>query len=437
MNRVSRLILILVLLAGLLPVGVVSVQAQAPSECAQVALSLGATYKEGNLKGSKFCVIYPPDVQWNKDLVVFAHGYVFDNPLNPAQPPEIPWDQAIRGDLNLPGILVKLGYAFAISSYHKDGLAVLEGVQGTAALVRNIKKTNKAVRRVFITGASEGGLVTTLALQQYPQLFAGGLSTCGPIGDFQGQVNYWGDFRSVFDALFPTVLKNPGVLPLPSSTAVYIPLPTRLEWMSSDTAYNGQQISLLKLSVLQALMGSSDSTKLLLGLTGAPTDPQDVQNTTAETALGLLDYNVQATDEGQIELGGNPYFNNGSVNGYPVDPYTADAAALKNIAANYQTSGKLSRQLVVMHDTGDPIVPFWHVKLFTKKVLQAGSIGKLAVIPVARYGHCNFTSAEAVFAFYTMVLRSTLIPFTMDQVKNALPDAAAQNEYLKLKDALK
>lgn len=44
----------------------------------------------------------------------------------------------------------------------------------------------------------------SIALERSPVLFGGGLATCGPIGDFRGQVDYWGDFRAVFDFLMVT-----------------------------------------------------------------------------------------------------------------------------------------------------------------------------------------------------------------------------------------
>jgi hypothetical protein len=442
MKRIPRLILVVALLAALLPVGVVS--AQEPSQCALVATSLGATFKEGELNGAKYCVIYPPNTMWTRDLVVFAHGYVFADPMNPAKAPEIPWDQAIRGDLNLPGILVKLGYAFAISSYHKDGLAVKEGVQDTVDLVKFIKKDNLNVRRVFITGASEGGLITALALQKYPTLFSGGLSTCGPIGDFQQQVNYWGNFRVAFDQMLPMALRNPPQ-PLTPSTPVFIPPDTMLGW-GTDAVPGpvAQYVAYLVSNTPPAVIDQ------LLAATGAPYDANDPTSKMA-TIAGLLTYNVMATDEARWELSGNlpvpaaqvPLMygtlqatNLGNPFAY-TDPVLGavpeDPAVPAEISANYQTSGKLTRQLVVLHTTGDPIVPFWHVKLFTLKALKNGSLGKLAVIPVSRYGHCNFTPAEAVFGFYTMVLRSTLMPFSSVQVKRALPDAAAQNEFSQLK----
>ncbi len=432
MNRIFRLALIILLVLVLLPAGEVAAKSPAQVEvnCATVAAQLNASFKEGELNGARYCVIYPPKTRWTRDLVVFAHGYVFADPIDPFKQPESPWDQAIRGDLNLPGILVNLGYAFAISGYRKDGLAIKEGVQDIVALVKHIKATNSKVRRVFLTGASEGGEVTTLALERYPTLFAGGLSTCGPIGDFQGQVNYWGDFRVLFDQVFPAALRYPSMagLPYPDSTPVEIAPEVMLGW--GTEAEPGPVAQTVGYIVSQA---PDPVLEQLLAASKAPYDVDD-PSTKLATIAGLLTYNVMATNEARMELSGNPYGNNGLVNGIPVEPVVADPSALAEIQANYQTSGKLSRQLVVMHTTGDPIVPFWHTTLYLKKVIRTGSLRKLSLIPVSRYGHCNFTPAEAVFGFYVMVLRSTLQPFSAGQVKRALPDAASLKEFQALKE---
>lgn len=440
MKRVSGLFLIVAMLISLLPVTAVSAQAV---DCQSVAAQLGASYVEGVLNGASYCVIYPKGSAWNRDVVVFAHGYVFANPLNPTQPPTIPWDQAIRGQLNIPAMLVNLGYGFAITSYHKDGLAVKEGVQDVIALVNQIKSANPRVRRTFLTGVSEGGLVTTLALEKYPQIFSGGFATCGPIGDFQKQVNYWGNFRALVDVKFPAALRHPELLglPYPASTPIYINPVVTVGWGSEAAPGPVGQIA-------GGIVLSDPAADLaLVQAAGAAYDPADPSSVPA-TIAGLLTYNVMATNEGRRELAnnpalseatlmttntGSPYYNNGVVNGIPVEPFTADPAVATEIAQNYQTSGNLSRQLVVMHTTGDPIVPFWHTLLYTRKVLQQGTLDHYTLIPISRYGHCNFTPSEALLGFYTMVLRATFKPFSTAQVQQALPDPKAQAEFNRLK----
>ena len=87
-----------------------------------------------------------------------------------------------------------MGYAFAVTSYSKTGLAVVQGVADVVDLVDIFKKTRANPRNVYLVGVSQGGLVCTLAVEQNPGIFSGGLSLCGPIGDFRRQINYWATF---------------------------------------------------------------------------------------------------------------------------------------------------------------------------------------------------------------------------------------------------
>ncbi len=237
--------------------------------------------------------------------------------------------------------------------------------------------------------------MTTLAVEQYPDEFAGGVATCAPNGDFRKQINYWGDFRVVFDYFFP------GVMP---GTAVSEPNP-------SDTLWNNEILP----SIYGAIAASPSKTKQLLKVTKAPIDLTDPQTSTGATVEGILWYSYFATQDGQDTLGGQPFDNRhklytGSSNdrllNRLVDRFNASPAALKTIQAYYQTTGNLTVPLVTLHTTGDPIVPVWHQALYTAKVVQQHKLKELVPLTVVRYGHCNFTQTEAVASFYLMVLKS-------------------------------
>jgi pimeloyl-ACP methyl ester carboxylesterase len=73
-------------------------------------------------------------------------------------------------------------------------------------LVNIFARQKGAPTMVYLIGASEGGIITALALEQYPDVFDGGLALCGPYGDFRKQIDYFGDFRVVFDYYFPDIL---------------------------------------------------------------------------------------------------------------------------------------------------------------------------------------------------------------------------------------
>ncbi|MGA2490773.1 MAG: hypothetical protein ABSF99_11435 [Anaerolineales bacterium] len=352
--------------------------------------------------GAKYCISMPPAKRWNHDLVIFAHGYV-----SVTDPVDIPWDQMTftdsqGGTLYLPNIVNTLGYAFATTSYRENGLAVQSGISDILDL-ENIfnSKIGTPPVHIYLVGASEGGLVTTLAIERYPNKFTGGMSMCGPIGSFRGQINYWGDFRTVFDYFMDT----PNFKVLPGS-AVNIPPVLMNNW---DSTY----VPL----VTSTLAAKPASTQQLLAVTGAAVDPSD-PNTVGETVLGLLWYNVFATNDGIAKLGGQPFDNmthvySGSASdvllNLGVKRYKASPVALANIATYYETSGKLSRPLVVMHTTGDPIVPYWHETLYTAKVISKLTPTLYLPITIKSYGHCAFTLPQMITGFGSLVFMSTKI----------------------------
>ena len=335
---------------------------------------------------------------YDADLMVFAHGYVAVN-----KPLAIPWDQMTFVNpadpttfLYLPDIVNGMGYAFATTSYRVNGLAVQEGVEDIINLIAMYGNIGTPAH-VYLVGASEGGLVTTLALERRPDVFSGGMAMCGPIGSFTKQVNYWGDFRVVFDYFMDT--PDFDVLP---GNASNIPASLINKW---DSVYYPRIAGVLGMNPL--------AVPQLFAVTGAPifSDP----NTFGPTSLGILWYNVFATNDAVDKLGGRPFDNFDRVYSDPLNPaldafinagvkrFKAQPAALEEIANFYETAGNLLRPMVTIHTTGDPIVPVWHQTLYTGKV--PGVFPSFPYIPITvdRYGHCNFTLDEIQSAFGQLV----------------------------------
>lgn len=385
MSRLIRLCLILVLLLAALPVVPAMAQSLAPN-CVEGTQKSGAVYR--------ICMP-PPTVPWNGDVVLYAHGYV----PNLGQPVAIPEDQLQLSGVSIPDLINSMGYAFAVTSYSANGLAVTDAVADVRDLVNVVKQTVKPgkVNHVYLVGVSEGGLVTTLAVEKFPEVFSGGLATCGPVGDMQGQINYWGDFRVVFDYLFPT-----SGLPLWTSLNPMIPAEVMAQWGTLYAPNIAFQVSQDPVKTTQ-----------LLQVTQAPIDPGD-PSSVLTTVLGILWYNVFATNDGMARLRGQPFDNNprvyvGSFDdallNSTVQRFDADQLATNLINSHYQTSGVLQVPLITMHTTGDPIVPYWHETLYAAKVAASGSNLLHTNITIPRYGHCNFTVPEVVGAFQTLVLQ--------------------------------
>lgn len=351
----------------------------------------GQCFEGPPLAGARtlYCV---PASGWNGDLVVYGHGYVaFNAPLDF-------YNLTMPDGGYLPAVVQQLGYAFATTSYRRNGLAFLEGVEDVANLTASFPAvTGLTPQRTYIVGPSEGGIITALAIERNPELYTGGLSLCGPVGDFRKQIDYWGDFRTLFDYFYP------GVLP---GNTIDIPDALMAGWDGYYTAL-----------VAQALAADPLAAAQLIRTSGAPVDRRDLLNTTGQTTLGLLWYNVFATEDGQAHLNGNPFDNlarvyRGSLNDAALNAgvgrYAADPAALASIPP-YNTSGQVTRPLVTMHTIGDEIIPYWHQKLYRQKLLANRVTGVLQ-IPVNRYGHCNFTTEEVLGAFSLLVIQSTGVP---------------------------
>ena len=211
MSRLIKTSLVVILMLAIAPA--VPALAQTNADC---------QFYGTQSSGAKYCITLPPPPPygaWNGDLVIFAHGYV-----SVTEPLDIPWSQmtfsnGTGGVITMPALLNGMGYAFATTSYSVNGLAVKQGISDVIDLINVFQEQTGATPvHVYLVGASEGGLVTTLAIERHPEAFTGGLATCGPIGSFIKQVDYWGDFRVVFDYFMDT--PDFDVLP---GTAVKIP----------------------------------------------------------------------------------------------------------------------------------------------------------------------------------------------------------------------
>lgn len=355
----------------------------APHACEDGAQSSGATYR--------ICM----PAQWNNRLVVYAHGYVA-----PTRPVGIPEEQ-----MHLPGstftvdqLITGQGYAFATSSYRTNGLAIQEGIADLLDVVEIFKAQKGTPAKVLLVGVSEGGAITALALEQQAAVFDGGLAMCGPYGSFREQINYFGDFRVLFDHFLP------GLLP---PSAIDIPPELLTTW---ETGYYTNTIE-------PALTAATNATAIdhLLTVSQAAFDQND-STTKLQSIKDLLWYNVFATNDAKAKLGGQPFDNQARVYGQEVTPPTLDAAVINAQVArfgaestaltalnNYETTGHLTKPLITLHTTGDPIVPFWHATRYAFKTLAADNLALHEQITVPAYGHCRFSTFDVLGAFTRLV----------------------------------
>ena len=391
--------------------------------------TLGKTAVNGQLFESNNFYSVPLDgwpgtnITWGGDLVVYAHGY-----YAPADLPWTPGSDKVDGT-PISGIVNSLGFAYASTSYRSQGLVVPEAVEDIVILVNGFtaKNNGRKPTHVYLVGPSEGGVVTTLAIEKYPGVFSGGMAMCGPIGDFRKQMDYLGDFHLLFSYFFPAVVPgDPRGIPDVGNPPAPITLD---EWNNT-----------YRPSIEYAVANNASPTRQLLSVSRASIDLGD-PTSVPKTVVDILWYNLFATNDAITRLNGFPFNNKSPYRWYfgsnndlrlnlTIPRLSATPAAVARMNNEFQTSGRLGLPLVTLHTTGDPIIPYWHATQYLAKTILSGSGLRHTHIPILRYGHCNFKVYEVLAGFAVLVLKVTARDLIV--TTKALPSIEEQNQLREL-----
>jgi pimeloyl-ACP methyl ester carboxylesterase len=357
MNSI-RLVLLAVALVG------ADVPAQTPPALAKSAPVLEA----GTLEGAAYRIDIP--AVWNHDLVVYYHGYAVTAVQLPAREPIAP---QLRQFLDR-------GYAVIQSAYSQTGWAVEQGYADTERLRQHFIEKHGKPRETFVTGMSMGGTLTLMTLETAPETYAGGLSLCGAIEPSDRLVQYDFALRAAFDYYFPDLLGP--LVPVP---AAFLP-----------TQATEQKIA-------AALQSKPQAAQSLLRSWGVG-DPQ--------TLAPIIAFNTYEIGELQRRAHGNPFANadmiyTGSGDDYALNTgvrrYRADVAAAAYVSRWYSPTGKLTRPLLALHDTADPLVPASSAAEYALLVRRNGHADNFVQQFVNKEGHCVFTPQEIGRAFDELV----------------------------------
>ena len=228
-----------------------------------------------------------PATGYNGMLVIWAHGF-----QDAGTPVSIPEDQLCVNDFCLPEIVNGLGFAFATNSYSKTGLAILQGRDDILDLVKIFTAEHGKPQKVYLVGASEGGLITALNIEQHPEVFSAGVAACGPIGDFPYQINYFGDARVDVQLLLPG--RDPGRPARPAGLGL---------------AANWE--SYYETNVKPVVFDPANRHKLdqWVAVAHLPYDANDYLATVAVSVQDALRYSVVNIKDAGVTLGGFPFDN--------------------------------------------------------------------------------------------------------------------------------
>jgi pimeloyl-ACP methyl ester carboxylesterase len=340
--------------------------------------------------GSIYRICMPAQEDYNGHLFIWAHGF-----QDAIEPVGIPEGQMEFDGVTLSGLANDLGFAFATNSYSKTGLAIVQGTADILDLVDIFAAEHGAPEKVFLVGASEGGIITALLTERHPETFAGGLAICGPVGDFSYQINYFGDARVTFEYFFPGLIPGDPFAPTP-------------ELMEGWSEYYENVVR-------PTVFAPANAGKLAewAAVAKLPFDPFDLAETLEQSVRDVLRYSVVNLNDAVATLGGFPFDNRtrwywGSSNdlwlNLSVQRVDADAAALAEMDANYDTTGQLAAPLMTLHTLLDQQVPYFHENLYFIKTLLSGSyINQHLNFAADRYGHCQFTLGEAMFTWAVLL----------------------------------
>ena len=334
-----------------------------------------------------FAVEVPP--RWNGELVMWAHGFRGNGPeLTTDAPPD-----------GLRGKWVEQGYAWAASSYSRNGYDVAAGVESTRELVGRFAEEVGRPERVFLVGASMGGHVTARAIEQDPGLYAGAMPMCGVLGDHD-LFDYFLDFALSAQALsgqggnyppgpdyatavLPRVYAGLGLEPgVPTATTPQAQQLVAATVDGSGGPRPGAEASVLywKDFLLELAVPDDEPTPV----TGVARSPGDV-----------------ATNVGTDYSPDEPLDLDTAVQRVPAaDPKTRGSERLTPVA---QVFGRPEVPVMSLHGLGDLFVPFRMEQVYASEVAAAGRADLLVQRAIRATGHCEFAPAEVGTAWDDLV----------------------------------
>jgi hypothetical protein len=359
----------------------------------------GATAYWGVHAGAGYRAEVPDN--WNGSLVVWAHGfrgtglelYVDNHPLR--------------------DLLIPLGYAWAASSYTRNDYDITSGVQSTHALIKHFNGLVGKPEQILMSGASMGGHITGVIIEQYPNLFDGALPICGVMADYE-MFDYYADFNLAAQELGI----GPGSSEFPVDPANYI----------------GATVPAIK-SNLEAFPGGwpvilneqGGNFKNLVELRSGGDRPNFDEawffwNTVPEFASGPGNFlfDLGTTDGTLVRSPGVAVDNSDAVYQFDSDPELTPAeeelnAYIFRITADPQgrhkqglaqvpvISGDIDIPVLTLHNLGDLFVPVLNQVEYAGRVAANGKDDLLVQRAIRGVLHCDFTPQEFSQAFLDLV----------------------------------
>lgn len=432
-RRASLAVLAIVALAASVAVGCSG--KDVPSSTRDVRSTKAVTLKhtcgsatcDGTRDKAKYQIKLPK--KWNGTLLIWSHGYrnavpIPTNPLSPDSGMTGVDTSASAGPADqVTDALIAQGYAMAGSAFATNGWDVQDGVSADENLYSYFSSTFGKPDRVYIWGASLGGLITQTLAEKHPSWVSGVAPLCGVLGGTDLNLDLALDVAYAVKTLIYPKLKLTGFSSADEAIA---------NWTAAAQAV-----------VAKAQAGTEGIADLLTiaSLSGAPgkTQKYDGHDATsiggayAESIITALGYGTWGRYDLEQRVGGNPSSNVGV--DYSARLTDAQRAAVEALAPGALTgimaklsagprvqadsaartkanglgnpTGDLAAPTLTMHTIDDPLVLSQNETVFAARVAShkgdSGELVQLFTQPPTTYskapygaGHCNFTKDELV-----------------------------------------
>ena len=325
----------------------------------------------GIINGAAYEIQIPTN--WNKKLVLYAHGYEQVN---------TPHNMLYKNPLL--DVFLDRGFAVARSTYNRTGWALPEGVDDTEALRKYFTKKYGKLDSTFITGHSMGGGVTVASIEKYPKIYNGGLALCPLSSRPYEQMKGAFDSYVTFNALFP------GLLP---------PVADVMRGKAEPVFTTDFRASIKKAASFIYLIQQTKPDAVAKFLENRNLKIDDLPFNLVFLDGVLRDIAAQS--------GGNPFDNtNTFYQGFPDDweinkKVERVAASVSNQRlTTYDRTGIVDKPLVLMHTTYDQLItPQYGIDNYDNLVHEKGKEKNLKTFFTNGQGHCNFTLDQTATAF--------------------------------------
>jgi pimeloyl-ACP methyl ester carboxylesterase len=331
-----------------------------------MALPGHARTEFGKLQGAEYRIDVPAN--WNHGLVVYCHGY-------DQHPGGVTYDERKPLPPEL-AVFVKDGYALIQSGYSAGGWAVEQAMPDIEALRKYFVEKYGSPKETYITGHSLGGLLTVAMIEKYPEIYEAGLDLCGAVGSAPSMLTRAFDARVLFDLYFPGLLPSPAKVPK-----------------------DYEMTEELSKRIFDRLLAKPTSSAAVRKLTGVHAD---------RDLAGLVVFLTFILKDIEQRAGGNPFDNRNTIYTGSADDdalndgvqrYAPDPGTLAYLQRYAALTGHLTRPVLAIHTTYDPLVPPEIPSEYSLKTREAGA-GDLFVQQYVKHGgHCHITAEETAKGF--------------------------------------